>query len=258
MGRRLGQHFLRDSKILDRIVEALGPEKDDRVLEIGPGTGSLTGRLLGRVARVVAIERDPALAQTTRTTLADPSLTVVDGDALEVEWPSAFDGAPFKVVGNIPYYIASPLIDRALDYSDVIVTVFLVQREVADRLCADAGTKAYGSLSVGAQGVAAVERLFVVKAGSFSPPPSVDSAVVRLVPLATPVISRGERREFRRFVTALFGQRRKQLVRSLREVTSLTRDEAMGALELVRVDPSVRVETLSPRALADLFHRIPR
>jgi len=168
MGRRLGQHFLRDIAILDRIVDAIAPAADDTVLEIGPGDGTLTMRLLRRVARVVAIERDPGLAAGLH---GRDRLTVVTGDALEVPWPERT-----KVIGNVPYYITTPLIEKALTPPARPVTVFLVQKEVADRVVALPGGKAYGALSVGVQAVALAERLFVIRAGAFHPPPKVDSA----------------------------------------------------------------------------------
>lgn len=245
MGRRLGQHFLRDVAILDRIVDAIAPAADDTVLEIGPGDGTLTMRLLRRVARVVAIERDPGLAAGLH---GRDRLTVVAGDALEVPWPERT-----KVIGNVPYYITTPLIEKALTPPARPVTVFLVQKEVADRVVALPGGKAYGALSVGVQAVALAERLFVIRAGAFHPPPKVDSAVLRLIPRAEPLVADAERPPFRRFVTGLFGQRRKQLGRSLRAIANLDRDEAAALLRGLGILPQARPEVLPPEALVRLF-----
>lgn len=261
MGRRLGQHFLRDPRILDRIVDALDPVPTDAVLEIGPGEGTLTRRLLARVAKVVALERDHALAAALAES-GEEGLVVGAVDAMECAWDEAMRAAgvpgAFKVVGNIPYYITSPLIDRALQYPQVPLVVFLVQREVADRLAAEPGSKAYGALSVGVQAYAEVERLFTVRAGSFRPPPEVDSAVVRLRRRAVPLVAHGHRAAFREFVVALFGQRRKQLGRSLRSVVEMEAAATEPVLEAVGVDPSRRVETLTPQQLAQLFRAVVR
>jgi 16S rRNA (adenine1518-N6/adenine1519-N6)-dimethyltransferase len=196
-------------------------------------------------------------------------VTVVDGDALSLDWretlatavgqpPTANGHRPFKVIGNIPYYITSPLIERALRPPVPPVVVFLIQREVADRVVAEAGGGVYGALSVGVQAVARAERLFVVRAGAFRPPPRVDSAVLRLTPRGDPVVAEDERAAFRAFVVGLFGQRRKQLVRALREAADLTAAEAAEACDAIGVPPRVRPETLSVMDFARLFHHVAR
>lgn len=252
MGRRLGQHFLFDPSILDRIVDALDPTPSDVVLEIGPGRGTLTRRLVPRVDRVVAIERDDELASRLA---ADeiPNLRVLADDALAVDWAAAAGADSFKVVGNIPYRITSPLIERAQSLAAVPIVVFLVQREVADRLAAAPGTRAYGSLTVGAQVVATVERLFTVPPGAFRPPPKVDSAVVRFRRLPRPPLDEGDRVAFRTFVTGLFSHRRKTLGRSLRLVLDAPADRAAAVLDRAGIPPGHRVETLSPESLVRLY-----
>ena len=257
MGRRLGQHFLRDTAILDRIVDALDPDPEETVIEIGPGEGTLTRQLLGRVGHVVAIERDAELARELTGAGNTHGLTVVVGDALEVHWdqsvPAPGSRRPAKVVGNIPYYITTPLIDKALAPPARPVVVFLVQKEVADRVAAAPGGKEYGALSVGVQTVARVERLFTVRAGAFSPPPKVDSAVIRLTPRPAPLLSPGDQPAFRRFVIALFSQRRKQLGRSLRDVAGLERDQALAVLDQAGIPPTDRPEVLAPEAVVALY-----
>jgi 16S rRNA (adenine1518-N6/adenine1519-N6)-dimethyltransferase len=254
VGRRLGQHFLHDPAILDRIVEALRPHPDDHVVEIGPGTGTLTRRLAPRVRQVVAIDRDTALVEELAGVLP-ANCNVVAGDALEIDWGSCWGagGGAYKAVGNIPYAITTPLVDKALADPAVSLIVFLVQREVGDRLEAAPGTKTYGALSVGVQVAAAVERLFGVKPGSFRPPPKVDSVVVRLTPLATPLVSPGERDSFRRFVAGMFGQRRRQLVRALRTVTGWGPDRLTEALDALGLAREPRPEVLTPQEFVDLF-----
>lgn len=270
MARRLGQHFLSDTNILDRIVDAIEPQPDDVVLEIGPGKGSLTARLAPRVARVIAIEKDRRLAEALRDEGGGrregewPSnLEIVSGDALEVDWhdllarvalpPSPFPLPRFKVIGNIPYYITAPLIEKALTPPYPRCIVLLVQREVADRLVARPGNKDYGALTIGVQCVAQVERLFLVKAGAFSPPPKVDSAVVRLTPLARPLVGHQEQERFRTFVVALFSRRRKQLARSLRDVLDRPAGDVLSLLKSAGLDPSGRVEVFPPADLVRLF-----
>lgn len=264
MGRRLGQHFLFDPSILDRIVDALDPHLHDTVLEIGAGRGTLTRRLAARVGRVVAIERDRRLAERVRAepdTLPD-NATVIAGDALEQDWHAlasdALEGEAWKVTGNIPYAITSPLIDKALTPPMPAIVVFLVQREVADRLAAQPGGKTYGALSVGVQAVARAERLFDVPAGAFRPPPRVDSAVVRLLPLERPLVAAAEQEAFRRFVTALFGRRRKQLVGALCGVTGAARDRVEACLQEMGVDPKARGETLPATTFVSLFQALAR
>jgi 16S rRNA (adenine1518-N6/adenine1519-N6)-dimethyltransferase len=275
VGRRLGQHFLTDRSILDRIVDAIDPQPDDIVIEIGPGRGTLTARLVPRVGRVVAIEKDRQLAEQLRAEYRvqsaedkPPHLEIIEGDALALRWSElagskTLHSAPctlhsFKVIGNIPYYITSPLIDKALTPPFPTTIVFLVQREFADRLGAEAGSKIYGALTAGVQAVAAVERLFIVRAGAFSPPPKVDSAVVRLTPRADPLIEPSEQGRFRSFLAAVFSQRRKQLGRSLRDVTGRSKEEVAGELERIGIDPGSRPEVLTPKELVTVFRELNR
>ena len=282
MGRRLGQHFLANPAILDAIVAALEPQPEDVVIEIGPGRGTLTRRLAPRVAHVIGIEKDRALAaalsgevsretgDVKRETMdpLPPNVTVVPADALEADWArlisepaSHLSRLPFhgfKVIGNIPYYITSPLIEKALSAPLPNLVVFLMQKEVAERLAAPPGSKTFGALSAGVQSVAAVERLFPVRRGAFQPPPRVDSAVVRLRPLADPLVTGQEQPEWRRFLAALFSQRRKQISRSLRAVTGWDKDAVEGLLRRLDLDPASRPEVLQPHELVRIFRAVTR
>jgi 16S rRNA (adenine1518-N6/adenine1519-N6)-dimethyltransferase len=249
--RRLGQHFLTDPRLLGRIADALGAGSDDTVLEIGPGPGGLTAALAERAGRLVAIEKDRDLVPALRARF--PDATIVEGDALEADWP-AVAGPRFLVAGNIPYNITSPLIDKALDPPRPVRIVFLVQKEVADRVTARAGEPAYGALSVGVQSVAAAERLFTVPAGAFHPRPKVDSAVLRLTPLAEPLVDPAEQWSFRRLVVGLFGFRRKQLARGLRELTGWEPARVLEVLERVGIPAASRPEVVRPETFAAL-HR---
>jgi 16S rRNA (adenine1518-N6/adenine1519-N6)-dimethyltransferase len=251
--RRLGQHFLTDPRILQRIADALGATADDTVLEIGPGPGGLTEVLAPRAGRLVAIEKDADLVPSLRARV--PAALVVEGDALEADW-HALAGPDFLVAGNIPYNITSPLIDKALTPPRPRRVVFLVQKEVADRVGAEPGGQAYGALSVGVQAVARAERLFTVPAGAFHPRPQVDSAVLRLTPLAQPIVGDEEVDPFRRLVVGLFGFRRKQLGRGLRELTGWPADRVEATLAGAGIVPSARPETVGPPAFAALLRAL--
>ena len=251
--RRLGQHFLSDPRILQRIADALGPTARDTVLEIGPGPGGLTTALAARAGRVVAIEKDVDLVPDLRARV--PGVMVVPGDALEVDWHT-LGGPGALVAGNIPYNITSPLIDKALAPPRPRRIVFLVQKEVADRVTAGAGEGAYGALSIGVQAVARAERLFVVPAGAFHPRPKVDSAVLRLTPLESPLVPDAESPMLRRLVVGLFSFRRKQLGRGVRELTGWAPEQVADVLARAEVDPAARPETLEPERFVRLLHRL--
>jgi 16S rRNA (adenine1518-N6/adenine1519-N6)-dimethyltransferase len=255
--RRFGQHFLTNPRLLDRIAAALDPAPGDLVLEIGPGQGALTEALLRRGARVTAIEIDRDLVPVVRGRF--PQVQVVEGDALRLDWNEvvapASPGA-FLLSGNIPYNITSPLLDKALTPPRPRRIVFLVQKEVADRVTARPNTSEYGALTVGVQAVAHAERLFGIPAGAFHPPPRVDSAVIRLVPRADPLIPDALVGSFRRMVTGLFSFRRKQLIRGLRELTGWPAERVALLLQLLGLDPSHRPEVLAPAEFAALHHRL--
>ncbi len=264
---RLGQHFLADANLLHKIVAALDPRPDDVVLEIGAGTGNLTRMLAPQVGRVIAIERDRGLASECGMRNAECGIdntTIVQGDALTIDWLGLLDAyldiphSPFpiphfKVLGNIPYYITSPLLAKALTPPLPERVVFLVQREVADRLVARPGTKQYGALSVGVQASCVVERLFVVRAGAFRPPPKVDSALVRLTPRAQPLVAAAEAAEFRTFVTACFSRRRKQLRNAVMAATGKPRAVVSELLAGLALAPDMRPEAVSPENFVRLY-----
>jgi 16S rRNA (adenine1518-N6/adenine1519-N6)-dimethyltransferase len=252
--KRFGQHFLQHRAILDRIVAALAPGPGDLVLEIGPGPGALTEVLAARGARVVAIEKDRDLVPLAQSRV--PGARIVEGDALMLDWRAVAGvrpDQPLLVTGNIPYNITSPLLDRALLPPRPARIVFLVQKEVAERLAAPAGGKTYGAITVGVQAVARVEKLFTVPAGAFIPPPKVESAAVRIVPLAEPLVKDAEVAAFRRLVVGLFGFRRKQLVRGLRELTGWPAERVTGVLERAGLAASARPETVGPGGFAALL-----
>jgi 16S rRNA (adenine1518-N6/adenine1519-N6)-dimethyltransferase len=258
--RRLGQHFLFDPRILGRIADALGATRRDAVLEIGPGPGGLTAQLLTRTPHVVAIEKDADLLPRLRARF--PALQLLEGDALDADWHAAIapalasGGGEYLVTGNIPYNITTPLIDRALTSPFPARIVFLVQKEVAERTAAAPGGGEYGALSVGVQAACRVERLFTVAAGAFTPPPKIDSAVLRLTPRERPLVAAVDQPAFRRFVVGIFGFRRKQLLRAMREHTGWPAERVQAVLDRVGLQPTLRPEVLDPAAFAALFSAV--
>ena len=254
--KKYGQHFLSDKNILGAIVDALAPDATDTVVEVGPGRGSLTDILIERSGRVVAIEIDRALAEQLSERYRDrPNVQIVQADALETDL-HAIAGPDFLLVGNVPYYITTPIIFKALEPPIPRRSVFLVQREVAERMAAKADTEAYGALSVNVAAVAGVELVMTVPAGAFQPPPKVESAVVRLTPRSTPLVSLESLPAFRAFVQAAFGLRRKQMLRVLRTVRGLSPEEAAEMFERAGVDPTARPEVLAPESFASLFELV--
>lgn len=252
MGRRLGQHFLFDPAILGRIADAALLEGGETVLEIGPGLGHLTGALARRCARVIAIEADRNLAAALSASPPEPNVSIIQGDALRVEWPRAD-----VIAGNIPYQITSPLIERALTPPRCLRIVFLMQREVAERLAAVPGSRQWGALSAGVQLVARVETLFHVRAGSFRPPPKVESSVVRMTPLEVPLVATAaEETGTRSLIRAAFQRRRQQIQRTLRESFSLSHETADRALAECGIKPTARPEELTPEQLVALARNI--
>ncbi len=250
--KSLGQHFLDDRRILQRIVDALELTGAETVIEIGPGRGSLSDLLVPLARRLVLIEYDRALAALLRQRYADaPSVTVVEADVLTVDLSQAA-GGPYRLVGNVPYYITTPILFHALQPPRPERAVYLVQREVAERIAAAPASDEYGALSVNVQAVAEARLLFRVAAGSFHPPPKVESAVVRIDPRPDPVVTASEEAAFRRFVQDAFGMRRKQIRRVLREVLSVDVAEADALLAAASIDPSARPETLAPEDFARL------
>ena len=250
--KRLGQHFLNDRRILERIADALQLTGTETVVEIGPGRGTLTAILLQRAARVVAIELDAKLAAMLRARWAgEPRFTLVEGDVLRTDL-GAVAGGEYALVGNVPYYITTPILFQALQPPRPTRAVYLVQREVAERVVAPPGSKTYGALSVNVQAVARAELLFRVPPGAFTPPPKVDSAVIRITPRADPDVAPEREERFRALVQEAFGLRRKQMRRVVRTITALDAERADAVLSAAGVDPEARPETLAPPAFARL------
>ena len=256
--KSLGQHFLTDRRILGRIADALQLKGGETVLEIGPGRGALTDLLADRAGRLIAIEYDRALAELLRARYAKRgNVLVAEADVLAVSLGELAAG-PYVLVGNVPYYITTPILFHALVPPRAERSVYLVQKEVADRLVAEPGTREYGALTVNVAAVARAETLFKVPAGAFSPPPKVESAVVRITPLQTPLATPDEERGLRTLVQNAFGMRRKQMRRVLRSLWSIDAETADRVLTSVGILPEVRPETLSPAQFVALLRAFPR
>ena len=252
--KSLGQHFLTDRRILGRIADALELTGSETVVEVGPGRGALTAELLPRCARLVVIEYDRMLAAMLRERYAgEPRVAVIEADVLETDLAAVAGTDDFVLVGNVPYYITTPILFHALQPPRPRRAVYLVQREVADRAASGPGSKVYGALSVNVQAVATVRSLFRVPPGAFQPPPKVESAVIRIEPRATPLITVAEEQPFRRLVQEAFGMRRKQLGRIVRSIDRVSPEEAESILRSAGLEPSARPETLSPEDFARLL-----
>lgn len=245
-GRRLGQHFLRSQSLLERIAAAACPESCQTVIEIGPGRGALTQHLLARAERVCAIEVDTVLVHYLRQKFRDhPRLFVCNADVLKTDLAQ---WGPVTVAGNLPYYITSPIVQRVLELRGLLRrAVFLVQKEVAERLTAAPGSRDYGFLTVQTQFFCHARLLFAVPPGAFQPPPKVDSAVVELVPrAAVPVEDAGG---FLRFAGAAFRHKRKTLRNNLAGAFDNT---AVAALP----ESGRRAEQISVEELAAIYRRL--
>jgi 16S rRNA (adenine1518-N6/adenine1519-N6)-dimethyltransferase len=251
--KSLGQHFLSDRRILTRIADALDPQPNETIIEIGAGRGALTEILRPRCARLIAIEYDRALAALLRQRYGtDDGVQIIEADVLTVDLAAAAAG-PYALIGNVPYYITTPILFHALRPPRARRVVYLVQREVANRMSAAAGDDDYGALTVNVQALATAETVFRVPAGAFSPPPKVESAVVKVIPRDDPLVTAGEEQPFREFVQATFGFRRKQMRRALRELRPMSAAEADALLKAAGVAPDQRPETLTVEQFIALF-----
>ena len=210
--KRFGQNFLVDAGVIDAIVRAIEPARADNMIEIGPGLSALTGPLLQRLDHLTVIEIDRDLAARLRTQYCGERLRIVEGDALEVDFSSF--GQRLRIVGNLPYNISTPLLFGLTRFADCVADQhFMLQREVVDRMAAAPGNKDYGRLSVMLQWRYAIDSVLDVAPHAFDPPPRVNSAVVRMRPLAQPVpLQAGVLEDL---VRVAFSQRRKLLRHTL-------------------------------------------
>jgi 16S rRNA (adenine1518-N6/adenine1519-N6)-dimethyltransferase len=251
--KRFGQHFLHDAGVIQRILRALSPQPDEIIVEIGPGQGALTFPLLKLTGRLIAIELDRDLIPWLRERAgAFGRLEIIEADALTVDLTALAARRVLRLVGNLPYNISTPLLFHVLEHAAVVRDMhFMLQKEVVDRMAAGPGSKTYGRLSVMLQARCTVEPLFDVAPGSFRPPPKVDSAIVRLVPLPREKIAVRDFAALERVVRSAFAQRRKTLHNALREVA----DDA--TLRAAGIDPGARAEDVAVAQYIVLANRLP-
>ncbi|WP_353570866.1 16S rRNA (adenine(1518)-N(6)/adenine(1519)-N(6))-dimethyltransferase RsmA [Candidatus Albibeggiatoa sp. nov. BB20] len=243
--KRFGQNFLHDSQVIQQIIAAIAPRDHDFLVEIGPGQGALTQPLLTQIKRLVAIEFDRDLVQY----LQDQNwgeLTIYQADVLKFDF-ATLNQPTLRIVGNLPYNISTPLLFHVLNYAEMVQDmVFMLQKEVVDRIVAKPSCSDYGRLSVMLQYHCHAEKLFNVSPMAFNPPPKVDSSIVHLIPHAIPPVQLNDKALFEKLVAQAFTQRRKTLRNNLKPLLSSEQIEQVG------INPQVRAETLSLEEFAAL------
>lgn len=248
--KRFGQNFLHDAGVIEKILRVINPQRDDRVIEIGPGLGALTVPLLKKLDRLTVIELDrDIIPHLLRVTGNNPHLTIVQADALKVDYaqlaPSPLH-RQLRLIGNLPYNISTPILFHLLQFADSILDMhFMLQKEVVERICAAPDSEHYGRLTVSIAARADAAHLFNVGSGAFTPAPQVDSAIVRLKP-RPPAFDVRDWDHFDRVVMAAFGQRRKTLSNSLRSLLTAAQIEAAG------ISAKARAETVDAAGFARL------
>jgi len=250
--KRFGQHFLTDTSLVERMVRAIAPTDEQIVVEIGPGQGALTLPLLDRIQHLQVVELDRDLIVELERRIAQQRLTIHSADALRFDFRSlASNGQRLRVVGNLPYNISTPLMFHLLDQVDVIADMhFMLQKEVVDRLTATPGSSDWGRLSVMIQYYCQTDYLFFVPPEAFSPPPKVDSAVVRLTPHETLPHPADDLPLLRRMVAQAFTQRRKVISNGLRSFLTSEQIADCG------VDPGLRPDAISLQGYVALANRV--
>lgn len=237
--KRFGQNFLHDPAIIQRIIDVIYPQKQDHIVEIGPGKGALTTPILERVDKLDVIEIDKDLVSALTTNLGNNNRLIIhEADALKLDF-SEFNHTDLRIVGNLPYNISTPLLFHLLTYRDCIKDMlFMLQKEVVDRICAESGNKQYGRLSIMLQYYCDVESLFIIKPGAFNPSPKVDSAIVRVTPLPHPRYELSDHESFKVIVREAFSQRRKTIRNALKIFIDETNIKELG------IAPEIRAENL--------------
>lgn len=252
--RTLGQNFLTDKNALERIIQLAQLQATDSVLEIGPGLGALTCRLIEHAGTVVAVEKDPQLAQFLPAKICSESFRLIGGDALKVDWQELrLPEENVKIVANLPYSISKPFLRRVYEEwrPHLSTATLMLQKEVAARLSAKPCSSEYGPMAIMAHLYSETKTAFHLRPGAFWPPPEVSSSVIHIQLLQEPRILLEDEPFFWRVVQAAFSQRRKQLANTLRMVLS-EKGILLQALESARIDPKRRGETLSVEEFATL------
>ncbi|HKX55201.1 MAG TPA: 16S rRNA (adenine(1518)-N(6)/adenine(1519)-N(6))-dimethyltransferase RsmA [Xanthomonadales bacterium] len=246
--KRFGQNFLVDQQVIARIIHSIQPQPGELLVEIGPGKAALTQPLLQSGAELHLVEIDRDLAEGLRQRLLlYPNGHLHSSDALRLDFGQLLAGRRFRLVGNLPYNISTPLLFHVLQWQAQIVDMhFMLQKELVDRMCSSPGSKAWGRLAIMCQYHCAVTRLFDVPPGAFSPAPKVHSSIVRLVPHARPPADIPDMKKFQRLVTQVFNHRRKTLRNCLKGLLEMDQLEALG------IDPGLRPEMLDLASFAAL------
>ncbi len=247
--KRFGQHFLADRSYIAQSVDAIDPQREDRMVEVGPGLGAITKPLLDRVNLLHVIEIDRDIVARLTTQFPQDRLVVHEGDALEFDFAAL--GTSLRIVGNLPYNISSPLLFRIADYTTSVLDChFMLQKEVVDRMAAPPGSKTYGRLSVMIQYRFAVKKLFNVPAGAFNPAPKVESAFVRLQPHRVLPVTASDEQLLGAVVAGAFSQRRKTVRNAM---SAFANSEQLAALG---IDPGARPENLSVADFVDVANAL--
>jgi len=254
--KRLGQHFLVDRNILNKVIWTAQVEKEDAVLEVGPGLGEMTIALARQAKRVIAIEIDSKLVAILNEKMKNyPNVEVVKSDILKVDFNQFLkkEGHPIKVVANLPYQVSTQLLFRFIESKETFSTfTLMLQKEVAERMVAPPGGKEYGPLSIFIQIFSDVSIRFFIKPSAFFPPPKVESAVVQMVWKEKPMIETNDEEWFKRVVKACFGYRRKTLVNALKHSELSLPESIELKMEAIGIDPRRRPETLTIQEYASL------
>ncbi len=250
--KRFGQHFLHDRNVIARVVATLAPRPEDHIIEIGPGQGALTRELARRLPHFEAVEFDRDLVSHLQSEFPSDRLTLHQADALQFDFCRlAKNDRKLRLVGNLPYNISTPLLFHLLEQARCIEDMlFMLQKEVVQRLAAIPGKKDYGRLSVMIQYRCRVEKLFDVAPGAFSPPPRVESSMVRLIPHPAPPVEVKDELTFARVVRAAFASRRKTLRNNLKDLLAAEEMSALG------IDSTRRAETLTLAEFAILSNAV--
>jgi 16S rRNA (adenine1518-N6/adenine1519-N6)-dimethyltransferase len=290
--KSLGQHFLTDERVVDRIIKSVSPQPNDVIVEIGPGRGALTRPLGVNCRFVLAVEADGELAERLAAEIASERIRIVHGDALKVDWKTLIESAcddlqrldpkvgghiRVRVVANLPYYISTPILQRLISLRNLIYDMTLMlQNEVIDRMASEPGGREYGYLSVLCQVYCEVEKLFKVSPAAFAPAPEVWSAVVRLQVRQQALVALDDEARFLLLVRSAFAQRRKTILNNLKAAVpalsaradsgspmtdveakaSAMRIDPVAALTLAGIDPRRRAETLSIKDFDALYRSL--
>jgi 16S rRNA (adenine1518-N6/adenine1519-N6)-dimethyltransferase len=260
--KRLGENYLIDENIKDKIIRAASLIRDDAVLEIGPGFGALTFDIAKSAGKVTALEIDRKACAILKELAGEdhPNLTIINGDILKFDIAKAAGAnGRLKVIGNLPYYITTPIVERLIDNRMFIESIIIMtQKEVGARFMACAGSADYSSISCFVNYFTASEYIHTVKRTSFFPSPEVDSCILRLTLLARPSVEVGDEEKFFRIIRGSFNQRRKSIVNSLSRpaVLDMPKEKLAGALKEAGIAPSSRPEELSLRDFAAISNAL--